>query len=100
MAAAAAVLHSLGARHLVIVSSHNLVLGLLLEDCLAPWCVRRDEGGALLLAPDVLQATNGIALLAQRGFDPGIADKAGRVFDWLSTHMAQPADCGGVLERA
>ena len=100
VAAAAAVLHSLASRHLVIVSSHNLVLGPLLEDCLAPWCVRRDEGGALLLAPGVLQATNGIALLAQRGFDAGIADKAGRVFDWLSTHMAQPADCGGVLERA
>ena len=100
VAAAAAVLHSLAADHLVIVSSHNLVLGPLLEDCLAPWCVRRDDGGALLLAPGVLQATNGIALLAQRGFDAGIADKAGRVFDWLSTHMAQPADCGGVLERA
>ena len=100
VAAAAAVLHSLAARHLVIVSSHNLVLGPLLEDCLAPWCVRRDADGALLLAPGVLQATNGIALLAQRGFDAGIADKAGRVFDWLSTHMAQPADCAGVLERA
>ncbi|MED5614411.1 MutS-related protein [Janthinobacterium sp. P210005] len=100
VAAAAAVLHSLAAEHLVIVSSHNLVLGPLLEDCLASWCVRRGDKGALLLAPGVLQATNGIALLAQRGFDAGIADKAGRVFDWLSTHMAQPADCGGVLERA
>jgi hypothetical protein len=100
VAAAAAVLHTLAARHLVIVSSHNLVLGPLLADCLAPWCVRRDDAGALLLAPGVLQATNGIALLAQRGFDAGIADKAGRVFDWLSTHMAQPADCDGVLERA
>ena len=60
----------------------------------------RHPFGALLLAPGVLQATNGIALLAQRGFDAGIADKAGRVFDWLSTHMAQPADCAGVLERA
>lgn len=98
MAAAAAVLHTLAARHLVIVSSHNLVLGPLLEDCLAPWCVRRDENGALLLAPGVLQATNGIALLAQRGFGSAIEDKAGRVFDWLSMHMAQPVDCAGVLE--
>ncbi|MGK5075012.1 hypothetical protein [Janthinobacterium sp. ZB1P44] len=48
----------------------------------------------------MLQATNGIALLAQRGFDSAIEDKAERVFDWLSTHMAQPADCSGVLERA
>ena len=90
-------LHTLAARHLVIVSSHNLVLAPLLEDCLAPWCVRRDAGGVLLLAPGVLQATNGIALLAERGFGRQIEDKAGRVFDWLSTHMAQPADCSGVL---
>lgn len=100
VAAAAAVLHTLAARHLVIVSSHNLVLGPLLEECLAPWCVQRDAHGALRLAPGVLQATNGIALLAQRGFGNAIEDKAGRVFDWLSTHMAQPADCRGVLERA
>lgn len=97
ISAAAAVLHTLAARHLVIVSSHNLVLAPLLEDCLAPWCVRRDASGALLLAPGVLQATNGIALLAERGFGRQIEDKAGRVFDWLSTHMAQPADCSGVL---
>ncbi|MBE3028443.1 DNA mismatch repair protein MutS [Janthinobacterium sp. GW458P] len=100
VAAAAAVLHTLAARNLVIVSSHNLVLGPLLEDCLAPWCVRRDDAGVLLLAPGVLQATNGIALLAQRGFGSAIEAKAGQVFDWLSTHMAQPADCGGVLEGA
>ena len=100
ISAAAAVLHTLAARHLVIVSSHNLVLAPLLEDCLAPWCVRRDASGALLLAPGVLQATNGIALLAERGFGRAIEDKAGRVFDWLSTHMAQPADCSGVLAPA
>lgn len=100
ISAAAAVLHTLAARHLVIVSSHNLVLAPLLEDCLAPWCVQRDASGALLLAPGVLQATNGIALLAERGFGSGIEDKAGRVFDWLSTHMAQPADCTGVLHAA
>ncbi|OYO31869.1 DNA mismatch repair protein MutS [Janthinobacterium sp. PC23-8] len=98
ISAAAAVLHTLAARHLVIVSSHNLVLAPLLEDCLAPWCVQRDAAGALLLAPGVLQATNGIALLAERGFGSQIEDKAGRVFDWLSGHMAQPADCSGVLE--
>ncbi|OBV37181.1 MutS-related protein [Janthinobacterium psychrotolerans] len=100
ISAAAAVLHTLAARHLVIVSSHNLVLAPLLEDCLAPWCVRRGAGAGLLLAPGVLQATNGIALLAERGFGSAIEDKAGRVFGWLSSHMAQPADCSGVLHEA
>lgn len=99
ISAAAAVLHTLCERHLVIVSSHNLVLAPLLEDCLAPWCVQRDGQGRLLLAPGVLQATNGIALLAERGFGSQIEDKAGRVFDWLSSHMAQPTDCTGVLEK-
>jgi len=99
VSAAAAVLHGLAERHLVIVSSHNLVLAPLLEACLAPWCVSRDEQGLLQLAPGVLLLTNGISLLAQRGFGASIEGKAGRVFDWLSTHMAQPADCAGVLER-
>jgi len=97
ISAAAAVLHTLCQRHLVIVSSHNLVLAPLLEACLAPWCVQRDGQGRLLLAPGVLQATNGISLLAERGFGGQIEDKAGRVFDWLSSHMAQPSDCSGVL---
>ncbi|MFZ4876167.1 MutS-related protein [Janthinobacterium sp. Mn2066] len=97
VSAAAAVLHGLAERHLVIVSSHNLVLAPLLEDCLAPWCVSRDEQGVLQLAPGVLLLTNGISLLAQRGFGASIEGKAGRVFDWLSTHMAQPVDCAGVL---
>ncbi len=39
ISAAAAVLHTLAARGTVIVSSHNLVLAPLLEDCLTPWCV-------------------------------------------------------------
>lgn len=98
VAAAAAVLHQLAERHLVIVSSHNLVLAPLLEQCLAPWCVQRDGQGVLRLAPGVLAVTNGIALLAQRGFGRAIEDKAARVFDWLSVHMAQPADCSGVLD--
>ena len=100
ISAAAAVLHTLCQRHLVIVSSHNLVLAPLLEDCLAPWCVQRDGEGRLLLAPGVLQATNGISLLAERGFGSQIEHKAGRVFDWLSSHMAQPSDCSGVLHTA
>jgi len=99
VAAAAAVLHQLARHHLVIVSSHNLVLAPLLEDCLAPWCVQRDGQGVLQLRPGVLAVTNGIALLAQRGFGGAIEDKAARVFDWLSVHMAQPADCSGVLDE-
>lgn len=98
VSAAAAVLHTLAARATVIVSSHNLVLAQLLEDCLAPLCVT-SQGGALRLRPGVLERTNGIALLAERGFGAAIEGKAGRVFDWLSTYMAHPLDCAGVLEQ-
>jgi DNA mismatch repair ATPase MutS len=90
VSAAAAVLEALAAKDTVIVSSHNLVLASLLEHHLAPFCVVRDEAGALFLAPGVLTHTNGIALLAERGFGPAIEARAAKVFDWLSTYLAQP----------
>ena len=96
ISAAAAVLHSLSASGRVIVSSHNLVLAPLLADALAPWCVGRVDG-RLRLAPGVLKETNGIALLATRGFDPGISAQASRVHAWLSDYMAHPIDCESVL---
>ncbi|HEX8405366.1 MAG TPA: DNA mismatch repair protein MutS [Duganella sp.] len=97
ISAAAAVLHSLSASGLVIVSSHNLVLAPLLADVLAPWCVSRVDG-ALRLAPGVLKETNGIALLASRGFDAAISANAKRVHDWLRDYMAHPADGESLLE--
>lgn len=96
ISAAAAVLHTLSASGRVIVSSHNLVLAPLLREALAPWCVSRVDG-RLLLAPGVLKETNGIALLAARGFDADISAKANRVYDWLSDYMAHPADSESVL---
>jgi hypothetical protein len=97
ISAAAAVLHSLSASGVVIVSSHNLVLAPLLADVLAPWCVSRVDGD-LRLAPGVLKETNGIALLASRGFDAAISANAKRVHDWLRDYMAHPADCESLLE--
>jgi DNA mismatch repair ATPase MutS len=68
VSAAAAVLDVLATHDMVLVSSHNLVLASLLEHRLAPFCVALDEDGMLTLAPGFLAHTNGIALLAQRGF--------------------------------
>jgi hypothetical protein len=84
VAAAAAVLDELAARALVVVSSHNLVLGPLLAHRLAPWRIVRADGGGLRLEPGMLGQTNGVALLAQRGFDAGIQRKAERVAAWLA----------------
>ncbi|RFP08423.1 MULTISPECIES: DNA mismatch repair protein MutS [unclassified Duganella] len=95
ISAATAVLHTLSQQGTVIVSSHNLVLAPLLEERLTPWCVSR-VGDGLQVAPGVLRETNGIALLAARGFDAAISAKANRVFDWLSDYMAHPADCEGI----
>jgi hypothetical protein len=97
VSAAAAVLDLLAQRGLVLVSSHNLVLASLLKHRLTPLCVARDSAGALVLAPGVLAHTNGIALLAERGFTPQVASSAGKVFDWLSGYLAHPADSTGVL---
>lgn len=97
VAAAAAVLDVLAADNLVIVSSHNLVLASLLAHRLAPLCVARDSAGTLTVTPGVLAHTNGLALLAQRGFSGEIEAKAAAVFDWLGAYLAQPGSGGHVL---
>jgi hypothetical protein len=97
VSAAASVLDVLAAKGLVIVSSHNLVLASLLSHRLAPLCVARGADGALTVDAGVLAHTNGIALLAQRGFGPQVEAGAGKVFDWLSAYLAHPADCSAVL---
>jgi hypothetical protein len=84
VAAAAAVLDELALRSLVVVSSHNLVLGPLLAHRLASWRIVRTDDEGLRLEPGVLGQTNGVALLAQRGFDTGIQRKAARVAAWLA----------------
>lgn len=97
VSAAASVLDVLAAKGLVMVSSHNLVLASLLAQRLSPLCVRQHADGRLALEAGVLAHTNGIALLAQRGFGPAIEARAGRVFDWLNGYLAHPGDCDGVL---
>jgi hypothetical protein len=74
----------LAARSLVVVSSHNLVLGPLLAHRLAPWRIVREDAGGLRLEPGVLGQTNGVALLAERGFGAEIQEKAERVAAWLA----------------
>jgi hypothetical protein len=84
VAAAAAVLDALAERSLVVVSSHNLVLGPLLAHRLDPWRIVRADGAGLRMEPGVLGRTNGVALLAQHGFDAGVQGKAERVAGWLA----------------
>jgi hypothetical protein len=97
VSAAAAVLDVLAAERLVIVSSHNLVLGPLLEHRLAPLCVALDVHGSLVVTPGLLAHTNGIALLAERGFGAGVEARAAKVFDWLGGWLAHPPGGSEVL---
>ena len=97
VSAAAAVLDVLAAQGTVIVSSHNLVLAPLLAHRLEPLCVASNADGRLTLSPGVLAHTNGIALLAQRGFGGDVEAGAAKVFDWLSQYLSHPADGGKVL---
>lgn len=89
VSAAAAVLEQLAARDLVLVSSHNLVLAPLLEAQLAPFCIDTSSG-APVLAPGVLRAPNGIALLATQGFGAQIEARAAEVAQCLSSHLTAP----------
>lgn len=90
VSAAAAVLDVLAEHSMVIVSSHNLVLASLLAHRLVPLCVAQAEDGTLTLAPGLLAHTNGIALLAQRGFGARVEASAAKVFDWLGGYLAEP----------
>jgi hypothetical protein len=84
VSAAAAVVDALAGPALVVVSSHNLILGSLLGHRLAPWKIERATHGGLRLAPGVLGRTNGVALLAEHGFDAGVQRQAARVAAWLA----------------
>ena len=87
---AAAVLDEIARHGMVIVSSHNLVLASILDHCLVPLQVSTTEGG-MSLQPGVLVETNGIALLAERGFDARVQARANKVFNWLNQYLAHPA---------
>jgi hypothetical protein len=60
------------------------VLGTLLADALAPWRIVRDDDGGLVLEPGVLGRTNGVALLAEHGFDEAVQRRAEQVAAWLA----------------
>ncbi len=83
VSAAAAVLEQLAGRGIVLVSSHNVVLAQLLEECCVPLLVQK-RAGRLALTPGVLADTNGLTLLAQSGFDAAIEQRARDVYKRLS----------------
>ncbi|GAB3380963.1 MutS-related protein [Massilia agri] len=89
VSAASAVLESLAARDLVLVSSHNLVLARILAGKLEPFRIDTSSG-APALKPGVLREPNGIALLATQGFGPEIEGRAAEVARWLHGHLAEP----------
>jgi hypothetical protein len=97
VSAAAAVLDVLAERGLVVVSSHNLILAPLLAHRLDAYCIHRNGAGQVLL-PGVLKETNGVALLAERGFDARVEQRALKVARWLNEYMGAPADCAHLLQ--
>ncbi len=98
VAGAAAVLDALAQHGWVIVSSHNLVLATLLGHRLDALYVE-PVAGRLTLLPGVLQQTNGLSLLAERGFGAAIEANAAKVYDWLGGYLAHPAHGADVLAQ-
>ncbi|GAB2882094.1 hypothetical protein GCM10027277_58820 [Pseudoduganella ginsengisoli] len=68
-----------------------------LAHALSPLCVEPDAQGRLHVRSGVLARTNGISLLAQHGFGDEIDARARKVHAWLSSHLAHPQSCSGVL---
>jgi len=101
VSAAAAVVDALAQDALVLVSSHNLVLGTLLAHRLDPWRIVRAAGsdGALQVEAGVLGRTNGVALLAEHGFDGGIQQQAERVAAWLAGQRRSEDGAGITLAQ-
>ncbi|WP_322405057.1 MutS-related protein [Massilia luteola] len=91
VSAATAVVDELARHALVVVSSHNLVLGALLAHALAPWRIVRGADG-LAMEPGVLGRTNGVALLADHGFDAAVQRKAEQVAGWLARQRRSDAE--------
>jgi len=89
VSAASAVLESLCARDLVLVSSHNLVLARILAGKLEPFRIETASARPVLV-PGVLRNPNGIALLATQGFGTQIEGRAAEVARWLSAHLNEP----------
>jgi hypothetical protein len=94
VSAATAVVDDLARHALVVVSSHNLVLGSLLAPALAPWRIVRGGDGDLILEPGVLGRTNGVALLAEHGFDEAVQRRAAQVAAWLAQIRGQSTFSG------
>jgi len=86
VSAAAAVLEQLAGRGTVLVSSHNVVLAQLLEQCCVPLLVQK-RADRLVLTPGVLADTNGLTLLAQSGFDAAIEQRARDVYKRLTGRL-------------
>ncbi|MGW8390081.1 MutS-related protein [Pseudoduganella sp. HUAS MS19] len=86
VSASAAVLEQLAGRGTVLVSSHNVVLAQLLEQCCVPLLVQK-RAGRLVLTPGVLAETNGLTLLAQSGFDASIEERARDVYKRLTGRL-------------
>lgn len=83
VSAAGAVVRELATRGTVLLSTHNAMLLRVLDDLLAPWCLKRHPGG-LELQAGVLVEPNGLALLAERGFSPAIQQQALKIFRELN----------------
>lgn len=99
VSAASAVLESLCARDLVLVSSHNLVLARILAGKLEPFRIDTASGRPVLL-PGVLRDPNGIALLATQGFGAQIEGRAAEVARWLSDHLHTELGAGPAAPQA
>ncbi len=94
VSAASSVLNKLGNSGRVIVSSHNLILGALLQAKFTSLKLVRplENSGFLSLTPGVLKETNGISLLEKYIPDPEIRFDANEIYKWLVDYLTYPAN--------
>ena len=91
VAATTALAQALCAQALVLLCTHHVVLAPLLAAQMQAWCVQRHATGARTLQPGVLAQTNGLALLAEHGFDAPVQASAATVLAWLQGRLGGDA---------
>ena len=93
VAATAAVVHALSRHAPVLLASHHLALAAALADDLVPWCVGGSSDGTAQrsFSPGLLADTNGLVLMAARGFPADMMQDAHAVFGWLQEPMVHPS---------
>jgi hypothetical protein len=90
VSASASALNRLGGRHIVLATSHNIVLATLLRERFKALRLLEVDSGELQLQDGVVEDTNGVELMKSFGFGDSLVGQARAIACWYSDYIANP----------